>query len=110
MIADNRAVNYTHGTRARGRERGGGTPTHTFGRVKGNELQVGRERGRIGVRGDQHRNAPALLLPPLPLTGPPPRLSPLLPPAAAAPTGCPRGSPLREHHVTTTLTPASPRP
>lgn len=27
----------------------------------------------------------------------------------AAPTGCPRGSPLQEHHVTTTLTPASPR-
>lgn len=67
------------------------------GRSGGYELRLGNTRRLIiavvvGVSFPNRTSAPAF---------------PSSPPAA--PTGCPRGSPLQEHHVTT-LTPASPRP
>lgn len=78
--------------------------------VKTNEPQVGDECGRVcELRlGDNRRNTAVCwsLLPSFPNRTPASAFSSSPP---VAPTGCPRGSPLQEHHVTT-LTPASPRP
>ncbi|KAK2884957.1 hypothetical protein Q8A73_021431 [Channa argus] len=76
-----------------------------------NEPQVGYERGRSNVYEPRLENIRRAIIAVVVGVSFPNRTSPSAfsssPPAA--PTGCPRGSPLQEHHVTT-LTPASLRP